>query len=336
MQHAQAKLSSKLHLFECVDVLAHALCSMHSDCTSKLGLITLGERFEPQKKLPGSFCISTAGSWAGYFCSDVSSNLHQASSQVLHIKISKYKHNFQPVLDDEYVNVVNSLFSSVLVLYCVVFDSHSCFFKNFHSSLLSFFFLSLFFYLRNPLRHFLSSALNLFITPKWNEHFHNLKVKNFESAQKKSKQGKSPSGKVPLPTSKVTEDQGNSPSLPFPEKHGPFSIVDGKLTSNTKTNSLKGNKWSLLVSKMSPINTIILLAPPTFEEQSSQAETQTKSMILIWLFPWHLHASAFYELVDILCNSTKTLFVNWLEIGLMLWNYSEGSRAWRGNRQLHY
>ncbi|KNZ58159.1 hypothetical protein VP01_1987g3 [Puccinia sorghi] len=36
MQKAPAKLSSKLHLFEYVNVLAQSLCSMHSDCASKL------------------------------------------------------------------------------------------------------------------------------------------------------------------------------------------------------------------------------------------------------------------------------------------------------------
>ncbi|KNZ58984.1 putative signal peptide protein [Puccinia sorghi] len=36
MQHAQAKLSSKLHLFAYVDVLAQSMCSMNSDCASKL------------------------------------------------------------------------------------------------------------------------------------------------------------------------------------------------------------------------------------------------------------------------------------------------------------
>ncbi|KNZ57898.1 hypothetical protein VP01_2043g1 [Puccinia sorghi] len=38
MQHATAKLPSKLHLFACVDVLAQPLCSLQSDCVSKLGL----------------------------------------------------------------------------------------------------------------------------------------------------------------------------------------------------------------------------------------------------------------------------------------------------------
>ncbi|KNZ44250.1 putative signal peptide protein [Puccinia sorghi] len=32
MQHAPAKLQSKLHLFACVDVLAQSLCCLHSDC----------------------------------------------------------------------------------------------------------------------------------------------------------------------------------------------------------------------------------------------------------------------------------------------------------------
>ncbi|KNZ61953.1 hypothetical protein VP01_132g6 [Puccinia sorghi] len=37
MQHAAAKLPSKLHLFACVDFLEQSLCSLHSDCASKLG-----------------------------------------------------------------------------------------------------------------------------------------------------------------------------------------------------------------------------------------------------------------------------------------------------------
>ena len=37
MQHAPAKLPSKLHLSAYVDLLAQSLCSMHSHCTSKLG-----------------------------------------------------------------------------------------------------------------------------------------------------------------------------------------------------------------------------------------------------------------------------------------------------------
>ncbi|KNZ51312.1 hypothetical protein VP01_3g3 [Puccinia sorghi] len=36
MQHAPAKLPSKLHLFACVDFMAQSLCSLHSDCASKL------------------------------------------------------------------------------------------------------------------------------------------------------------------------------------------------------------------------------------------------------------------------------------------------------------
>ena len=36
MQHAPAKLPSKLHLSAYVDLLAQSLCSMHSHCTSKL------------------------------------------------------------------------------------------------------------------------------------------------------------------------------------------------------------------------------------------------------------------------------------------------------------
>ena len=35
MQHAPAKLPSKLHLSAYVDSLAQSLCSMHSDCASK-------------------------------------------------------------------------------------------------------------------------------------------------------------------------------------------------------------------------------------------------------------------------------------------------------------
>ena len=37
IQHAPAKLPSKLHIFAYVDFLAQSLCSMHSDCASKLG-----------------------------------------------------------------------------------------------------------------------------------------------------------------------------------------------------------------------------------------------------------------------------------------------------------
>ncbi|KNZ56329.1 hypothetical protein VP01_2432g1 [Puccinia sorghi] len=36
MQHAPANLPSKIHIFSYVDVLAQSLCSMHSDCASKL------------------------------------------------------------------------------------------------------------------------------------------------------------------------------------------------------------------------------------------------------------------------------------------------------------
>ena len=37
MQHAPAKLPSKLHLSAYVDLLAQSLCSMHSHCESKIG-----------------------------------------------------------------------------------------------------------------------------------------------------------------------------------------------------------------------------------------------------------------------------------------------------------
>ena len=37
IQHAPAKLPSKLHIFAYVDFLAQSLCSVHSDCASKLG-----------------------------------------------------------------------------------------------------------------------------------------------------------------------------------------------------------------------------------------------------------------------------------------------------------
>ena len=46
IQHAPAKLPSKLHMFAYVDFLAQSLCSVHSDCASKLGCIKIGERFE--------------------------------------------------------------------------------------------------------------------------------------------------------------------------------------------------------------------------------------------------------------------------------------------------
>ena len=46
MQHAPAKLPSKLHLFAYVDFLAQSLCTVHSDCTSKLGWINIVERLE--------------------------------------------------------------------------------------------------------------------------------------------------------------------------------------------------------------------------------------------------------------------------------------------------
>ena len=46
IQHAPAKLPSKLHMFAYVDFLAQSLCSVHSDCASKLGWINIGERFE--------------------------------------------------------------------------------------------------------------------------------------------------------------------------------------------------------------------------------------------------------------------------------------------------
>ncbi|KNZ50212.1 hypothetical protein VP01_453g4 [Puccinia sorghi] len=49
MQHAPAKLSSKLHLCACVDILAQSPCSMHSDSASKLGLINFGERCRQQE-----------------------------------------------------------------------------------------------------------------------------------------------------------------------------------------------------------------------------------------------------------------------------------------------
>ncbi|KNZ61516.1 hypothetical protein VP01_138g2 [Puccinia sorghi] len=60
MQHAPAKLPSKLHLFACVDVLAQSLCSLQNDCASKLGGITLGESWEQHQKLHWTFCMSTA------------------------------------------------------------------------------------------------------------------------------------------------------------------------------------------------------------------------------------------------------------------------------------
>ena len=37
IQHAPAKLPSKLHMIVYVDFLAQSLCSVHSDCASKLG-----------------------------------------------------------------------------------------------------------------------------------------------------------------------------------------------------------------------------------------------------------------------------------------------------------
>ncbi|KNZ45219.1 hypothetical protein VP01_8373g1, partial [Puccinia sorghi] len=37
MQHASAKLPFKLHMFAYVKCLAQSLCSLHSDCESKLG-----------------------------------------------------------------------------------------------------------------------------------------------------------------------------------------------------------------------------------------------------------------------------------------------------------
>ena len=37
IQHAPAKLPSKLHIFSYVDYLAQSLCSVHSDFSSKLG-----------------------------------------------------------------------------------------------------------------------------------------------------------------------------------------------------------------------------------------------------------------------------------------------------------
>ena len=46
IQHAPAKLPSKLHMFAYVDFLAQSLCSVHSDCASKLGWNNIGERFE--------------------------------------------------------------------------------------------------------------------------------------------------------------------------------------------------------------------------------------------------------------------------------------------------
>ena len=35
IQHAPAKLPSKLHIFAYVDFLAQSLCSVHSDCVKK-------------------------------------------------------------------------------------------------------------------------------------------------------------------------------------------------------------------------------------------------------------------------------------------------------------
>ena len=37
IKHAPAKLPSKLHMFAYVDFLAQSLCSVHSECASKLG-----------------------------------------------------------------------------------------------------------------------------------------------------------------------------------------------------------------------------------------------------------------------------------------------------------
>ena len=37
IQHAPDKLPSKLHIFAYIDFLAQSLCSVHSDCASKLG-----------------------------------------------------------------------------------------------------------------------------------------------------------------------------------------------------------------------------------------------------------------------------------------------------------
>ncbi|KNZ59157.1 hypothetical protein VP01_1792g1 [Puccinia sorghi] len=42
MQHAPAKLPFKLHMFAYVEFLEQSLCSLHSDCASKLGGITFG------------------------------------------------------------------------------------------------------------------------------------------------------------------------------------------------------------------------------------------------------------------------------------------------------
>jgi len=46
IQHSPAKLPSKLHMFAYGDFLAQSLCSVHSDCASKLGLLIIEERFE--------------------------------------------------------------------------------------------------------------------------------------------------------------------------------------------------------------------------------------------------------------------------------------------------
>ncbi|KNZ61653.1 hypothetical protein VP01_1373g1 [Puccinia sorghi] len=106
IQHAPAKPTSKLHLFAYVDVWEQSLCSLHSDCASKL---THEKRLHQQQKLPGNFCM---------YLQAVDINLNN-SNYLNHCGVSSQESRFKTtsIFDMSHIFCFCSFFFSFLFFY---------------------------------------------------------------------------------------------------------------------------------------------------------------------------------------------------------------------------